>query len=150
VSEHSSLRTRLVGSPERTSRLRIAQLELLDTKCFPDDEPFGGYGDAWWWLTVHDSGQLVGFAGLQNLGRGTGFLCRAGVLPAWRGQGVQRELIRRRVAQARRLGLSELVTYTAPENYASLNNLIACGFRFTSQPAPVDVPLSFPSLRRRL
>jgi ribosomal protein S18 acetylase RimI-like enzyme len=76
----------------------------------------------------------VAFAGLRLCAmpenRGLGFLCRAGVLPAYRGRGLQKKLIRVREAAARQLGLKELVTYCLCSNSPSINSLVGCGFRF--------------------
>lgn len=85
-----------------------------------------------WWLGRGQDGTPVAFAGARVLthpNRGLGFLSLAGVLPSARGQGMQRRLIRVRIAWARALGLSGLVTYTSPDNVISANNLISCGFR---------------------
>ena len=53
---------------------------------------------------------------------------RAGVRPDARGQGLQRRLIRARVAYAKREGFPEVWTYTSNYNVASSNNLIREGF----------------------
>jgi RimJ/RimL family protein N-acetyltransferase len=104
----------------------------LDAECFPADwrvKPL----EAYWWLD-EVRGVVVGYGGLKVCGtavnRGLGFLSRCGVLPDWRGQGRQKRMIAARVAYARRLGLREVVTYVVPNNLASANSLIACGFRF--------------------
>jgi predicted acetyltransferase len=58
-----------------------------------------------------------------------GYLCRAGVLaPKFRGRGLQKLMIQKRVTYARRRKWSVVVTDTH-ENLASANSLIACGFR---------------------
>lgn len=96
----------------------------LDRECFPGDSPYWNDSALWW--VVYDP-HPVAFAGLLPMDD-FGFLCRAGVLPSHRGQGLQRELIKRRLKEARRLGLKMVITYTM-FNPASANSLIACGFR---------------------
>ena len=61
---------------------------------------------------------------------------RAGVAPLARGRGLQRRLIRARLGWARSEGATHAVTYTAPHNIKSSNNLIRCGFRMYSPRKP--------------
>lgn len=104
----------------------------LDQECFPSDHRPVLENSLWW--VVWRGREPVGYAGLrvcenaQN--KGLGFLSRAGVLREHRGRGLQRRLIRAREAEARSLGLSELITYVALWNCVSLNSLVACGYRF--------------------
>ena len=56
-------------------------------------------------------------------------MIRSGVLPPYRGKGLQKELIQARVTLARRHHFQEVVTYVLNWNLASANSLIACGFR---------------------
>lgn len=60
---------------------------------------------------------------------GTGYMNAAGVLPAYRGRGLQRRLIRRRLEYARERGWKWVITDTLNDNAASMTSLIACGFR---------------------
>ena len=87
------------------------------------------FGHGFWWLAYLDD-VPVGFAGLHASVQWerTGYLARAGVHPDARGRGLQRRLIRARIAKARRLGWHWLITDTVA-NPTSSNNLIACGFR---------------------
>lgn len=104
----------------------------LDQECFPSDHRPVLENSLWW--VVWRGREPVGYAGLrvcenaQN--KGLGFLSRAGVLREHRGRGLQRRLIRAREAEARSLGLGELITYVALWNCPSLNSLVACGYRF--------------------
>jgi GNAT superfamily N-acetyltransferase len=72
----------------------------------------------------------VGFACLvkSTLADDVGYLKRAGVMPAARGQGLQRKLISVREAQARRNGWSQMITDTTFSNVQSSNNLIRSGY----------------------
>jgi GNAT superfamily N-acetyltransferase len=104
----------------------------LDEECFPSDHRPALENSLWW--IVWRGQQPVGYAGLRpcqwSQNKGLGFLSRAGVLREHRGRGLQRRLIRAREAEARALGLQELITYVALWNCASLNSLVACGYRF--------------------
>lgn len=55
-------------------------------------------------------------------------MVRAGVAPAYQGQGLQKRLIRIRERFARKQGMNWLITSTYA-NMRSANNLISCGFR---------------------
>lgn len=83
-----------------------------------------------WWI-AYDGETPVGYAALSpSLQRpDRGYLSAAGVHLSYRGLGLQKRLIRARVAYARKIGLLMLVTDTIPWNPASNNSLIACGFR---------------------
>lgn len=102
-------------------------LNMMDEHCFPMDELASKAG--WWWIAWW-AGEPAGFAGLRALAveQHIGYLCRAGVLEHCRGHGLQKKLIRARIAYARRLGLRELVTDTTA-NIPSANSLISCGFK---------------------
>lgn len=122
---------RMIARPERCLPWVHDLIVDLDVKCFPEDyrvKPEGAY----WWID-EEGGAPVAFAALKVCGaeynRGLGYLSRAGVLPKYRGQGRQRRLIHARLAAARRLGLSEVVTYVVSSNLASANSLIGAGFR---------------------
>jgi L-amino acid N-acyltransferase YncA len=103
----------------------------LDQECFPSDHR-PALENSLWWVVWHGK-EPVGYAGLRvcegapNLG--LGFLSRAGVIAKHRGKGLQKRLIRAREAEARALGLKEIVTYVAHWNCASINSLGACGYK---------------------
>lgn len=106
----------------------------LDEICFPADDRVAVPGSIWW--VAWNGKEPVAYAGLRLCSlpenRGMGFLCRAGVVPAHRGRGLQKKLIRVREQAARKLGLTELVTYCLCSNSPSINSLVACGYRFYS------------------
>lgn len=115
----------------RSEQAPVAVL-ALDEICFPDDYRVN-LADALWWI-VWKGREAVGYAGLRPCknpcNNGVGFLNRVGIVPDHRGNGLQKRLIRVREAAARRIGLTELVTYCVPWNSASINSLVACGYRF--------------------
>lgn len=112
----------------------------FDRICFPYDDPYP-VRDAKWWVARVD-GQLAGFAGAKVLlPHRAVYLCRAGVLPAYQRQGLQRKMIQARVRWARKLqGVEFVITDTRPDNPASSNNLIRCGFLTYRPQAPWCVP----------
>ena len=111
-------------------------LTRLQKQCLPHDDltlTTSGY----WWLVYSEEGIPVAFAGLIRSSRWSdcGYLCRAGVVPNCRGQGIQKRLIQVRVRQARALKWNWLVTDTY-ENPASANSLIAKGFKMYDPTKP--------------
>jgi len=84
-----------------------------------------------WWLLM-DGGLAVGFASLEiyyYLVGWPAFLSLSGIIPMYRGQGLQKKLIRVRERMARKIDCGRIVTYSSYDNYASANNLINCGYR---------------------
>jgi GNAT superfamily N-acetyltransferase len=106
----------------------VSILVHLQKQCLPGDIPCD-VSNGWWWV-AYSAGTPVGFAGLTrtNSWADCGYLCRAGVLPEYRGMGIQKRLIKAREIQAKRLNWNWLVSDTF-ENPASSNSLISCGFR---------------------
>lgn len=86
--------------------------------------------DTEWWGAWHGT-ELVGYAGGKLIETGAYYLSRAGVIVPYRGNGLQKRLIRVRVRRARQLAAPRVVTYTSPLNAASMNSLIATGFKTT-------------------
>lgn len=107
----------------------VALLDRLDQRIFPDDDVYDKTTPATFWWVAWDGDQPIGFAGLRAYGcDGFGYLARAGILYKYRGQGLQRRLIRVRERRARQLKLDTLITYATLDNHASANNLIKCGY----------------------
>lgn len=115
----------------------IARNKLLAMQAdiLPSDVPTS-VDEGLWWFAYEDledgtGTELVAFAGMairHQEDPTVGFLSRAGVYQQFTGKGLQKGLIRHRVAKAKALGLLTVVTDTY-NNPASANNLIACGFR---------------------
>jgi GNAT superfamily N-acetyltransferase len=118
-----------------TYRIRREPVPLavlpLDQECFPSDHRPVLENSLWW--VVWCGREPVGYAGLRvcqtSCNKGLGFLSRAGVIAKHRGKGLQKRLIRVREAEARALGLTEVVTYVAHWNCPSINSLAACGYK---------------------
>lgn len=111
-------------------------LSALQELCLPWDRPHVT-NSGWWWIAVGEDGSPIAFAGLIPSTRwgDTGYLCRAGVVPAARGQGIQKRLIHVRVRQAKAQGWRWLITDTY-ENPASSNSLISMGFKLFDPSVP--------------
>jgi GNAT superfamily N-acetyltransferase len=111
------------------SREDAALIAQMDVVCFPIDTPATFAGAHWsigwdgekpaaycaWKMVEHD--QPVGLH------------YRGGVMPDWRGRGLQRQMLRLREAEMREQGLRKAVTYTDADGAASMRNLIAEGYR---------------------
>lgn len=110
----------------------IFDFRCMEGVCFPEDTPIDPHPkkDIWWWFAYVD-GERAGFACLTRgfKVKHLGYLAWAGVMPKYRGRGIQRLLIRARLKQAKTLGLQRVITYTLRSNPASSNNLIKEGFQ---------------------
>ena len=111
----------------RTQNMNL--IHLLDSQVFDyrQDSPVDTTGAQWW--VALDGNIPIAYAGVKLLDDGFAYLCRAGVLPGYRGNNLQTRLIRVRVAWAKKQGATKAITYTVLENPASSNNLIKCGFK---------------------
>lgn len=117
------------------SQVRWANVILAaQTSILPHDEPHPVYPSDAVWL-AYIGGRVAGFAILSHRSTVTGYLSRAGVYPFARGQGIQRRLIRARIAEAKRRGYEYVVSDTY-NNPASANSLIAEGFRMFDPKKP--------------
>lgn len=83
-----------------------------------------------WWIAF-DGKTAAAFAGIRASSRdaGYGYLCLAGVLPEYRGLGLQQRLIKTRCRKAKSLGWTHVVTEVISDNPHSMANLIRCGFK---------------------
>lgn len=107
----------------------LAQVKELHRRIFPDDVWVGDHHT--FWLVTDSSGVPVGFASaVHRPDLGYVFLSRAGVDRSVAGAGLQKRLIKARVAWARKQGTKRVITYTSLRNYQSMVSLIKCGFRF--------------------
>lgn len=119
----------------QTRDLRL--IYSMDRLCFEagvDEEP-PLTSSRWWRVTV--DGHSVAYCGARYLlGEQAVYLSRAGVLPEYRGRGLQLAMVRARVRWARKVGARVVVTDTARSNPASSNTLIRAGFRLYLPEAP--------------
>ena len=105
----------------------------LQKWCLPEDTPEKFEGSEWWVAYSDKTDEAVGFGGYTQSAHwhNTIYLCRAGVLPDHRGQGLQKRLIRVRLKHARKVGNTWAYTDVS-DNPASANSLISCGFKLYS------------------
>lgn len=113
--------------------------EMMET-CFPGEPLLSVDHTSDWWLAYVDD-EIAGYASLtrSRTREYAGYLSHCGVLPAFRGQGFQRKLIRARIGQAKRYGWDTVVTDTT-DNPFSANNLIVCGFKLYTPATPWGHP----------
>jgi GNAT superfamily N-acetyltransferase len=111
------------------------RLSALQNICLPYDQPIDTNFGSWW--IAAENGRDVGFAGIVCSVSWTdcGYLCRSGVIPSARGQGLQKKFIRVRASQAKALGWNWLISDTT-DNPASANSLIDCGFKMFEPTKP--------------
>ena len=114
----------------------ITLICYLQKKILPSDniyKPERGH----WWIAYAADGKPVAFAGLVRSIKwtDTGYLCRAGVLDGYTGNGLQKRLIQARIKQAKKLGWNWLITDTT-NNPASANSLINAGFKIYTPGQP--------------
>jgi GNAT superfamily N-acetyltransferase len=106
-----------------------ALIARLDAICFPLDTPAVFAGASW--LIGWDGETPAAYCAWKIVDHDgpVGFHYRGGVLPAYRGHGLQRRMFELREAEMRAHGLSRAVTYTDADGAASMRNLIAEGYR---------------------
>ena len=102
----------MTGRPRRARQDELETIQKMDQLCFPHDSRDIEEGDLWW-VVPAGRGSLAAYGGLRIVSDGrVGYLFRVGVLPEFRGRGLQRKLIRSRINHARKLGLERVVSYT--------------------------------------
>lgn len=107
----------------------IDLIRELHSLAFPEDSWVGD--DHTFWVARDSTGKPIGFcSAVYRPDSGYVFLSRAAVSLEARGSGLQRRMIRVRVAWAKRQGAATVITYTLLKNYESLVNLLKSKFRF--------------------
>lgn len=102
-------------------------IENLHQQCFPGED-FYEHDKNKYWVAMDRDGVALGFGIATDFGNGVYFLSRSGVLAKYRGKRIHERIIKVRIRDARRRKFKSVITYTAKENHASVNNLIRCGF----------------------
>ncbi|KAF1049319.1 GNAT family N-acetyltransferase [Xylophilus sp.] len=113
-------------------------LRALHVLTFPCDDHEDYLAGAWW--IVWDGARPIAFAGCRPaITEDTSFyFSRCGVLPDYRGRGLQRVLLGKRIRYARKRGLVAAITTTYCHT-TSANNLIGAGFRLYDPVRPWGV-----------
>jgi hypothetical protein len=116
----------LSATPERISQETSRLIKWLDQDIFPLDvrQPVAG---AYCWVAYSDM-TPVGFGALEITGK-KAVLTRAGIMAKHRGNGLYKKIIQKMTVVAKRSGCRTIDTYTKAFNVASINGLIASGFR---------------------
>tara|TARA_R100001510_G_C7637284_1_gene195241 strand:+ start:580 stop:1017 length:438 start_codon:yes stop_codon:yes gene_type:complete len=114
-----------------TIKLKIINMQNI---CLPEDEPIEPTectkeDKNWWWIGT-EGYKPVCFANLKQSFQwlDTVYLARSGVLPKWRGQGLQKKMITIREKFAKKLGYNWVITDTT-DNLPSSNSLISKGYK---------------------
>lgn len=80
-----------------------------------------------WWVMLDDMSRIVAYCG-SIYSKGICIFNRAWVKKEYRGQGIQRRMIRTRLKAASTF-CHIAITYTTLDNFPSANNLIDCKFK---------------------
>lgn len=122
----------MVGSIRKLRRWKEADagwFREMDNRCFPVDTSFSNDETYHWWVIRDEKGTPMAYAALRIDNSGWAHFTRCGVLPEFRGQGLQDRLIKARVAWCRKNPRVRIIkTYTSLDNVASMNNLLDAGF----------------------
>lgn len=101
-------------------------LDRLYRKAFLGEDP-GTFENDICWVAKNEQGKPVGFCTAKILqAENAAYFTSAGSFKS--GVGLQRSLIRVRLAWANRKGCDWAISYVERHNYKSLANLIRCGF----------------------
>lgn len=105
------------------------EINELERRFFYDSPPLKEHlmEGATWWVAEHE-GMAVAFAGAVMRGSDAS-LIRSAVMREARGLGLQKRLIRVRLAWAKKQGALRAVTYTHVRSIASMRSLVSCGFK---------------------
>ena len=119
---------RLVASPSDDLDEDVAErIDEFERETLNVRRPREKEGVYWWLLENGD--ELCGYCGMVPYpAYETAFIYAVGVTAAYRGQGLQRRMMRAMERQARRDGLTRVVTYTDESNIWSANNFIRSGY----------------------
>lgn len=104
----------------------VGLVKLLQKEILPDDY-FNHQEENQYWIAYYGE-EVAGFCVAKNIKRGIVFLSLSGVLPEFRGKGIQTRMIKVRLWWARKIKANYAITYTMKDNFASSNNLIKCDF----------------------
>lgn len=123
-----SYRIRSIAEPGWANEEAMSAVRAIDTKLFAGCSNEFDTATHWW--GVFCKNKLVGYAALRWFEKEKYvYLCRSGVVVEHRGHKLQRRLIEVRVRKGRKLGCRQAISYTMYDNLASINSLIAKGFR---------------------
>jgi len=103
------------------------RVQLMDKNIFSGcDDEFKTNRE--WWVFLDDKGSIGAYCG-SIYSEGICIFIRAWVKKSYRGNGIQKKLISTRLRAASKNNCYIAITYTTPNNYPSVNNLIGKGFK---------------------
>lgn len=107
-----------------------ALMRYMDALCFPNDTPYTEEGALWLIGTDWKAGNNTPACYCAwRFYNGFGFHYRAGVMPNYRGKGLQQTMLTLREEDMQFHKVSTAITYTDADGVASMNNLIKAGYR---------------------
>lgn len=121
--------TKIFSFGEVLNKRLYQELQVLDTT----NPNFKGCNNEFlenreWWVILDKYGNIISYCGCLFT-QGICIFVRAWVDKRYRGKGIQKKLINVRIKAAKRYDCHTAITYTTPDNYGSMNNLISRGFR---------------------
>jgi GNAT superfamily N-acetyltransferase len=117
----------------------LADCHVMQMEVFKDGEHRDTSKDHWWIALVDKTPAGFGCLRIMEGGHGVplGYHALSGVMPIFRGHGIQRRLLKAREAYAAKVGCRQCCTYTAWRNWPSANSLIREGYTLYT---PVSKP----------
>lgn len=111
-------------------------LRDMDRECLPTDFPVDTSDGVWW--VAWKKNIPIAYASLKqsNQGADIAYYSRAGVIPAFRGRGIQKKMLRVLLKYAKAEGWARVISDTSKDNVASSNSLITCGFKLYRPATP--------------
>ena len=127
------MRVRRVDNHDQDVNELLTDLHRLT---FADTAPMADFAHGYWWIASED-GKEAGFIGYvpSTHYAKTAYFYRVGVLPKYRGMGLQRRMMLVMERHARLMQYRAIVTDTM-ENIPSANNIIACGYKLFAPAEP--------------
>jgi GNAT superfamily N-acetyltransferase len=116
---------RIVRVDPSTSR---EVLDYLQVTCLPQDVP-DSYQEDDIWVVMMDNGIPAAFGACRLLYESTWYLNREGVIPPYRGRGIQAKLHAALERHAKKQGATLMVSDCTAENSASANNFIKTHYK---------------------
>jgi ribosomal protein S18 acetylase RimI-like enzyme len=105
-----------------------ARIVTMDAHCFDKEEaPALADNSGVWWICYADD-QAAGYCTIREKSPGVGYISRVGVLTRFRGNGLQKKMMRCALGHARAVGWKSVVSDTA-NNIPSANSFISLGFK---------------------
>ena len=95
---------------------------------------FGIGPDTWlvpanYWYVVFDKKDWVAYSGMRVHDNISCYCGPSYVKLEYRGNNLQKKLLRKRIRLAKKMGYTKLLSSTFMDNYPSNNSLISCGFK---------------------